>query len=315
MESVSLCRNERTTISVSSLFSTTRRAPGGTSPVSTERGVKDGGLSGEKVIGTAARSGPLGKRSSRPGPWHGGISDDVGGNGATREEPDREARGDPLHNVGSSSSLVEASTKAVAARVISISAATIVATLDSAVGAELLATRVVRDGRASILSVERSLVVALIVDAFYNVDFTTNGPVVTVRPPSGPSSAASRNVISIHDDNAVDIELVLVVNTDGLAVSDIVVSIDAHDRSVSFKANESLLPSSIDILKVDIAVGRISEGPKVPSVKEASAIVDLLELPLAGKDLLGGACSFRCRASRSLNGRSGRVGADNGASD
>jgi hypothetical protein len=53
--------------------------------------------------------------------------------------------------------------------------------------------------------VDRDLVLGEGIDTLHDIDLSTIWPVVTVHPPSGPSTASGRCVNSVHDDHTTGV--------------------------------------------------------------------------------------------------------------
>ena len=87
---------------------------------------------------------------SLPGPWHGVISFDIGGDATTREEPDTDTTVDPLHGIDTTLIAIEGSAIAVIVVRVGESASRIVSVEDTTVCAEHLSGGNVGGGRATI---------------------------------------------------------------------------------------------------------------------------------------------------------------------
>lgn len=166
----------------SGLLSATGRSPSGTCPVSAERSVKDGDLVVEKVARRASRSAPAGKRLL-PGPWHRLVGSKIRRNGGTREEPDGNARVDPLHSVNASLCRVEASAVRVLASDICKATSGVARSRRAAVGVhELTRGRVgrVADCGTALAGVERGGVRVRVVHTLKDVNLTACRPVGSI---------------------------------------------------------------------------------------------------------------------------------------
>lgn len=112
-------------------------------------------------------------------------------------------------------------------------------------------------------------------DTLDNVDFTFVWPVGTIGPEGWPSAAPNGHVDGIKDDETT-VEDVAVVETDRLAVTrDGRGCLDAQDGIAgAVDLDELVVPSIFLVLVVDGAVSGIGEGPEVPTVKEAIALLE-----------------------------------------
>lgn len=128
---------------------------------------------------------------------------------------------------------------------------------------------------------KRSLVLLLVVYTLQNINFTTVRPIGAVGPPGRPDSTPNRHVLGIHEKESVDIEYLLVVDSDRVTVPYVVLCAESHvSRLVIVELQEAAIESGLIIEEIDISVRRIGEVPECPTVKERSTLMGLAERPL-----------------------------------
>lgn len=236
----------------------TRAVPGSASPIAAKGGVEDGNLVIEVGTCRARVARPAGV-GGMPVLGHGLIREDIVRDGTARPEPHLDTSITEEHGVGTATVLVEGTTKAVVRGDIGEAATGVVGATRSAGGMEELTRgegHVVGAGVASVTRVEGTLVLSVLVDALDNVDFTSVGPVRTIRPESTPNGTTCWHVCRVHDDEGSDTPRELIVDSDRGTVSVVrpAFCADLHKgEAIVSDTPKALVPSLVAAEVSDIA--------------------------------------------------------------
>lgn len=261
--------------------------------ITTERDVEDERLVSEELAHWA-RPGGEECRGSGPGIWVGSLVGDIVWNATSGEEPDSDSIVVPEGGVYTSTSEIQAESVTVRVGVFDTAARVEIDVGIASGGFDDPSERGITDELSSIVvltggvksaagqGVEGRLVGSRVLSTLDHVDFTTCGPVISIRPVCGPDGAAIRHLKDIGDEETMAI-FVLGVDTNAIPLlSFLQLSgvVDFHDSDAIWaNVSEPLAERSTGVHVVDCSVSWVVKCHEFPFVEEGLALGFIDEIP------------------------------------